>query len=71
MIDSVPVTIPDGVRQAKALGVALEAGGSKVEHGSFPGEGLQGHAEINRRLGDTGYTPTAAVDAWLKRVFAR
>lgn len=62
---------PDGVRQAKALGAALEAGGSKVEHGSFPGEGLQGHAEINRRLGDPGHAPTAAVDAWLKRVFAR
>lgn len=62
---------PDGVRQAKALGAAVEAGGSKVEHGSFPGEGLQGHAEINRRLGDPSYAPTAAVDAWLKRVFAR
>lgn len=61
----------DGVRQAKALGAALEAGGSRVEHGSFPGEGLQGHAEINRRLGDPAYAPTATVDAWLKRVFAR
>jgi len=61
---------PDGVRQAKALGAALEAGGSRVEHGSFPGEGLQGHAEINRRLGDPSYAPTAAVDAWLKRLFA-
>ncbi len=60
---------PDGVRQAKALGAALETGGSKVEHGSFPGEGLQGHAEINRRLGDPSYAPTATVDAWLKRVF--
>lgn len=62
---------PDGVRQSNALGAALAAGGSKVEHGSFPGEGLQGHAEINRRLGDPSYAPTAAVDAWLKRVFAR
>ncbi len=62
---------PDGVRQAKALGAALEAGGSRVEHGSFPGEGLQGHAEINRRLGDPSYVPTAAVDGWLKRLFAR
>jgi len=60
---------PDGVRQAKALGAALAAGGSRVEHGSFPGEGLQGHAEINRRLGDTSYAPTGTVDAWLKRVF--
>lgn len=62
---------PDGVRQAKALGAALQAGGSGVEYGSFPGEGLQGHAEINRRLGDRSYAPTAMVDAWLKRVFAR
>ncbi|MBA4752926.1 MAG: alpha/beta hydrolase [Sphingopyxis sp.] len=61
----------DGVRQAKALGAALEAGGSRVEHGSFPGEGLKGHAEINRSLGDPAYAPTATVDAWLKRVFVR
>lgn len=62
---------PDGVRQAKALGAALEKGGSRVEHGSFPGEGLKGHAEINRSLGDPGYAPTGAVDAWLKGLFAR
>lgn len=62
---------PDGVRQTKALSAALAAGGSEVEHGSFPGEGLQGHAEINRRLGDPSYGPTPAVDAWLKLVFAR
>lgn len=62
---------PDGVRQAEALDKALVAGGSKVERGSFPGEGLQGHAEINRRLGDPAYAPTATVDAWLKRVFKR
>jgi len=62
---------PDGVRQAKALGDALTAGGSRVEHGSFPGEGLKGHAEINRNLGDPAYPATATVDAWLKRVFAK
>ena len=62
---------PDGVRQAKALGAALETGGSRVEHGSFPGEGLKGHAEINRSLGDPAYAPTATVDAWLKRVFGK
>ena len=61
---------PDGVRQAAALERALTAGGSKVERGSFAGDGLRGHAEINRRLGDPGYAPTAAVDAWLKRVFS-
>jgi arylformamidase len=62
---------PDGVRQAEALDKALTAGGSKVERGGFPGEGLQGHAEINRRMGDPAYAPTTAVDAWLKRVFGR
>lgn len=62
---------PDGVRQAKALGDALVAGGTRVEHGSFPGEGLKGHAEINRSLGDPAYPATATVDAWLKRVFGR
>ncbi len=61
---------PDGVRQAEMLDKALRAGGSKVERGSFPGEGLQGHAEINRRLGDPTYAPTATVDAWLQRAFA-
>ncbi len=61
----------DGVRQAEALGKALTAGGSKVERASFPGEGLQGHAEINRRLGDPGYAPTVTVDAWLARLFGR
>ncbi|MDR6834560.1 MULTISPECIES: alpha/beta hydrolase [unclassified Sphingopyxis] len=61
----------DGVRQAKALGASLTAGGSRVEHGSFPGEGLKGHAEINRSLGDPAYAATGAVDAWLKRVFAK
>lgn len=60
---------PDGLRQAKALGAALEKGGSRVDHGSFPGEGLKGHAEINRSLGDPAYAATAPVDAWLKRVF--
>ncbi len=62
---------PDGMRQAKALGDALIAGGSRVEHGSFPGEGLKGHAEINRSLGDPAYPATATVDVWLKRVLAK
>lgn len=61
----------DGVQQARALGSALVAGRSRVEHGSFPGEGLKGHAEINRSLGDPDYAPTGAVDTWLKRVFTR
>lgn len=62
---------PDGVRQAQALGKALSAAGSKVEYGSFPGEGLRGHGEINRQLGNPDYAATPLVDAWLKRIFAR
>ena len=60
---------PDGVRQAQALGAALQRAGTAVEYGNFPGEGLRGHAEINRRLGDPAYPATATVDAWLERVF--
>jgi len=62
---------PDGIGQANALGAALRDGGSDVEVGSFPGEGLQGHTEINHRLGDPAYPATAMVDGWLRKVFAR
>jgi arylformamidase len=60
----------DGIAQSRALAEALRKGGSAVEVGSFPGEGLMGHMEINRRLGDPAYAATATVDAWLKAVFA-
>ena len=59
----------DGVAQAKELGAALKQAGVKVEYGSFPGTGLQGHAEINRKLGEPDYPATPVMDAWLKRVF--
>ena len=62
---------PDGVRQAQALAAALKAGGTAVQIASFPGEGLMGHMEINRRLGDPDYAATGVVDAWLKQVFGR
>jgi len=62
---------PDGVRQAKALEAALKAAGAAVERKDFPGEGLQGHAQINRGLGDPAYPATAVVDDWLKRVAER
>lgn len=62
---------PDGVRQAEALAKALRAAGTTVEIGSFPGTGLKGHGEINRRLGDPAYAATATVDAWLKALIAR
>jgi len=60
---------PDGVRQAEDLAKALRAGGTKVDLGSYPGEGLQGHAEINRRLGDPDYPATADTDRWLASTF--
>lgn len=62
---------PDGVAQNKALEAALRAGGTRVERRVFPGTGLQGHAEINRQLGNPDYAATPVVDAWLRQVFAR
>jgi acetyl esterase/lipase len=61
----------DGVAQAQELGEALKKAGVNVEYGSFPGTGLQGHAEINRKLGEPGYPATPVMDAWLKGVFGR
>lgn len=61
----------DGVAQAQELGGALKQAGVNVEYGSFPGTGLQGHAEINRKLGEPDYPATPVMDAWLKGVFAR
>jgi acetyl esterase/lipase len=58
----------DGVAQANALAAALKRGGSRVEVGSFPGEGMQGHMEINRKLGQADYPATPVMDAWLKVV---
>ncbi len=60
---------PDGVRQSEGLEKALKAGGSQVERDGFAGEGLMGHMEINRRLGDPDYAATGALDKWLKGVF--
>ncbi|ABD27118.1 Esterase/lipase/thioesterase [Novosphingobium aromaticivorans DSM 12444] len=59
----------DGVAQAEALGAALRRGGTSVEFGSFPGTGLQGHAEINRKLGEPDYAATPVMDRWLKATF--
>ena len=59
----------DGTRQSQALAAALNTGGTRAEAAGFPGTGLQGHAEINRRLGDPSYAPTSAVDVWLRGVF--
>jgi arylformamidase len=56
---------PDGVRQAQGLEAALRKAGTRVERQGFPGEGLRGHMEINRRLGDPSYPATTAVARWL------
>lgn len=61
----------DGVVQNNALEAALQKTGTRVERRDFPGEGLRGHMEINRRLGDPSYAPTAAVDGWLKTVVTK
>lgn len=61
----------DGTRQTQGLATALRTAGTEVEVQAFPGTGLRGHMEINRRLGDPAYAATPVVDAWLKRVFAR
>ncbi len=61
----------DGTEQSRALARALEQAGTDVEVKGFDGRGLQGHAEINRRLGDPAYPATPVVDAWLERVFRR
>lgn len=60
----------DGAAQSKALGDALQKADTAAEVRGFDGMGLQGHAEINRRLGDPTYPATPVVDTWLKRVFA-
>ncbi len=61
----------DGVAQARELEAALRRAGTTVERRDFPGDGLSGHAEINRRLGDPDYAATGVVDAWLKALFGR
>lgn len=59
----------DGTAQSKALGEALRQAGTDATVRGFEGRGLQGHAEINRRMGDPDYAATPVVDAWLKSVF--
>lgn len=59
----------DGVAQNKALEAALRQAGTRVERKDFPGTGLSGHAEINRRMGDPDYAATPVTDAWLKQMF--
>jgi arylformamidase len=59
----------DGTRQSEALGAALRGAGTGALVRAFPGTGLSGHAEINRRMGDPAYPATAVLDTFLARVF--
>lgn len=59
----------DGKRQSEALAAALRKAGTSVQLNAFEGKGLQGHADINRKLGEPAYPATPVVDAWLKGVF--
>lgn len=62
---------PDAVQQSQGLADALHRAGTEAQVESFPGTGLKGHMEINRRLGDPDYAATGVVDVWLKRVFGQ
>lgn len=61
----------DGTMQSRALGKALSDAGTRAEVHGFEGTGLEGHMEINRRLGDPSYPATPVMDAWLERIFAK
>jgi acetyl esterase/lipase len=61
----------DAVAQNKGLEAALRQAGTLVERRDFAGDGLRGHMEINRNLGDPSYPATPVVDAWLKKIFSR
>ena len=59
----------DGIAQNKELEAALRRSGTAVERREFEGQGLKGHMEINRNLGDPAYPATPVVDGWLKWAF--
>lgn len=59
---------PDAVAQSARLAEALKQAGSQAEVAGFAGEGLRGHMEINRKLGEPDYPATPVMDAWLKTV---
>ena len=44
--------------QSVRMADALRKGGSKVQLNAFEGKGMQGHADINRKLGDPSYPAT-------------
>jgi arylformamidase len=60
----------DGTAQSEALASALRSAGTATELHAIDGQGLRGHMEINRRLGEPDYPATPIVDAWLKARFS-
>lgn len=59
---------PDAATQSQTLAEALRKAGARAEVAGFPGKGLRGHMEINRRLGRKDYAATVVMDNWLKKV---
>ncbi len=59
----------DGIEQSQGLAEALRKSGTRVQINDFAGAGLQGHMDINRKLGLPDYPATPVIDAWLKGVF--
>ena len=59
----------DGTAQSQGLARALEEAGTPANVQGFAGRGLRGHAEINRRLGESDYPATAVVDRYLAQRF--
>lgn len=59
----------DGTAQSKSLGDALRKAGTPATVEGFPGRGLKGHMEINRKLGEADYPATPVVDGFLRAIF--
>ena len=61
----------DGTAQSEELAAALRKAGTPVEIAALEGQGLRGHMQINRAMGDPDYPGTAIVDRYLKRLFGQ
>lgn len=60
----------DGTAQSRALADALRQAGTPATVQGFPGRGLRGHAEINRKLGEKDYPATPVVDGFFAKIFS-
>jgi len=61
----------DGTAQSEALAAALRQAGTPVEIAALEGQGLRGHMQVNRSMGDPDYPGTAIVDHYLRRIFGQ